>query len=164
MTDSPLIDFPLATRLASSTDTPALVRLINASFIVEQFFVSGDRISSAEVAPLLERGSFLVIDAANGVLTACVYVERRGEGAYLGLLSVDPGRQKQGIGTALLRAAEQHCGRLGCRTMEIRVVNVREELLPYYEKHGYRAYATEPFSTPERATRPCHFVLMSKLI
>ena len=59
--------------------------------------------------------------------------------------SVDPSRQGQGLGTTLLRAAEEFCRGAGCRTMEILVVNLRTELPPYYRRHGYIEIGVRPF-------------------
>ena len=45
----------------------------------------------------MAKGQFLLA-GDNEKLTGCVYLERRGERAYLGLLAVDPERQGSGIG------------------------------------------------------------------
>jgi hypothetical protein len=46
--------------------------------------------------------------------------------------------------------------------MGLRVVNIREELAPWYRRLGYRETgATAPFDDP-RLKRPCHFVEMEK--
>ena len=62
-----------------------------------------------------------------GMLTGCVYTELRGERGYFGLLAVDPQRQRSGIGTRLIAAAEQYCCSAGCRFMDLTFVNVRQE-------------------------------------
>jgi hypothetical protein len=46
--------------------------------------------------------------------------------------------------------------------MDIHIVNLREELPPYYRRLGYAERGTLPFSAPERASRPCHFIVMTK--
>jgi hypothetical protein len=45
--------------------------------------------------------------------------------------------------------------------MDLSVVNLRTELPRFYDRLGYTETGTAPFTDP-RATRPCHFVLMSK--
>jgi GNAT superfamily N-acetyltransferase len=102
----------------------------------------------------------LLEDAAG--TAGCVYVAVKGELGYFGLLSVDPSRQGHGIGTTLMRTAEEFCLGAGCRTMEILVVNLRNELLPYYRRHGYVEAGTRPFPDTERTSRPCHFVVLRK--
>ena len=47
--------------------------------------------------------------------------------------------------------------------MDIRVVNLRTELLPFYRKLGYVERGTEPVDDP-RALQPFHFILMSKAL
>ena len=103
----------------------------------------------------------MLVGEGEGTVIASIYVEPRESSAYLGLLSVDPHRQGQGLGTAMLDAAEAHCAEAGCHAIEIKVVNLREELPPFYRRRGYVEVGTEPFTDP-RATRSCHFVLMSK--
>lgn len=61
----------------------------------------------------------------------------------------------------MVEAAEQHARAAGCAAMDISVVNLRAELPPFYHRLGYRETGTAPF-TDQRATQPCHFVLMSK--
>jgi GNAT superfamily N-acetyltransferase len=148
-------------RWATTKDAAAITRLVNRAFLVEAFFVEGNRTSAAAVRRMLERGGFLLAEEA-GRLLACVFVEVRGERGYFGLLAVDPSRQGEGLGARLVGAAEEHCARAGCRVMDISVVDLRRELPPFYRKLGYRRTGTQPFPDPHRAKRPCQFLLMSK--
>lgn len=149
-------------RQATAADVATLVSLINRAYEVEKFFVDGDRISPAQVIDLLSRGAFLIADD-DGAPAACVYVELKGERGYFGLLAVDPGRQGHGLGRTMVEAAEQHARSAGCSVMDISVVNLRTELPPFYHRLGYTQTGTAPF-TDQRATQPCHFILMSKAI
>ena len=151
-------------RRATSDDVDAVLRVINAAYVVEQFFKTGDRIDRAGVLERFDRGVFFVETDDGGAVVACVYVEILPHGrGYFGLLSVDPGQQSRGLGRRLVEAAEAHCRVSGCRVVDIRVVNLRTELPPFYRKLGYVATGTEPYSD-EDATRPCHFIVMSKSI
>lgn len=76
---------------------------------------------------------------------------------------MDPARQGQGLGSLLLDAAEAALRRAGCARIDIRVVNLRRELPPFYHRRGYRDCGVEPFTDP-RATQPCEFLLMSKTL
>jgi ribosomal protein S18 acetylase RimI-like enzyme len=147
-------------RQSTAADTSALVALINRAYEIEKFFVEGDRISAAQVSDLLSRGVFLIGEDA-GALAACVYVELSGDRGYFGLLAVDPDRQGRGWGREMVDAAEQHARAAGCIAMDLSVVNLRTELPRFYDRLGYTETGTAPFTDP-RATRPCHFVLMSK--
>jgi len=149
-------------RVAVFSDIDALVRVINAAYVVERFFKTGDRVDRAGLVERFDRGVFLVETDDGGAVVSCVYVEIQAHGrGYFGLLSVDPGLQRSGLGRRLVEAAEAHCRAAGCRAIDIRVVNLRTELPPFYGKLGYVATGTEPYSDDD-ATRPCHFVVMSK--
>jgi GNAT superfamily N-acetyltransferase len=148
-------------RDATAADAEAIAGLVNRAFLVERFFVDGDRTSLAEISRLLETGTFLLAEA-DGRLVACVYVELRGERGYFGMLSVDPSRQGEGLGRLLVEAAEDRCRREGCRMMEFHVVDLRQELPPIYRRLGYVEVGTEPFPDTERAKIPARFVVMTK--
>jgi GNAT superfamily N-acetyltransferase len=91
-----------------------------------------------------------------------VYVEPRGDRAYLGLLSVDPASQHNGLGKLLMDAAEEFCRELGCRFMDLNVVNLRGDLFGFYGRRGYVETGTTPFPTDVVTKLPCHFIDMSK--
>jgi GNAT superfamily N-acetyltransferase len=150
-------------RRATASDAEALVRLINLAFQVEKFFLETDRISLPQVLEYLQKGTFL-IEEDGGEMAACVYVELRGERGYFGLLSVDPARQRSGLGRRLIEAAEEFCRAARCRFMDLNIVNLREELPAYYTKLGYAETGASPFQ-PEIETRlPCHFIHMTKAL
>lgn len=46
--------------------------------------------------------------------------------------------------------------------MDLRIVNLREELPPFYRRLGYVETGTAPFQEEIKSKLPCHFVLMSK--
>ena len=151
----------LSTRVATAGDIPLLTRIINAAYVVERFFKAGDRIAADGVLALLRKGTFLLLED-NATPVGSVYVELRGDRGYIGLLAVDPACQGSGLGHALMNAAEDYCLGNGARHADLRVVNLREELPPFYRHLGYVECGIEPFSEPTEATRPCHFVLMTK--
>jgi len=148
-------------RVATAADIPTLERLINAAFVVERFFKVGDRITAEGIRAEQARGTFLLLER-DGVPIGSVYVEMRGDRGYIGMVSVDPQRQGGGYGRALMAAAEDYCRRNGARHADLRIVNLREELRPFYRRLGYVDSGTEPFSEPAQATQPCHFLLMTK--
>jgi len=147
-------------RTAQLADAEAIVSVINAAFRVERFFLDRDRTSLSEVLTWLRTGTFLV--ACDAGLAGCVYIESRGERAYLGLLSVSPSRQNSGLGSQLMTAAEDRCLASGCRFVDLRIVNLREELPAFYRRRGYVETGAEPFPAEVPTKLPCHFVVMSK--
>lgn len=153
-------------RWAASDDIPEIVRVINAAYRVEAFFIHGQRTDAGEIGAKLDTpgAAFLVVDGVNGTLAAAVLVEVRGERGYFGMLSVDPVRQKEGLGRRLVEDAEAHCRAAGCTVMDIVVVDLRTELPPYYERFGYRVTGTQPFHSPGKLKQPAYLVLMSKAL
>jgi GNAT superfamily N-acetyltransferase len=154
-------------RLATDADIPALARLINAAYTVEEFFIRGTRTTERELRDKLGApgAAFLVIDGREpDTLDGAVYVELRGARGYFGLLSVDPALQGSGLGRALVEAAEQRCRAAGCAALEIDVVDLRTELPAFYEKFGLRPVGTAPFPAPEKLTQPVHLIVMSKAL
>lgn len=154
---------PLATiRAATTCDIPALTRVINAAFVVEQVAFDGDRVDDLGVRGYMSRGHFLLAEMA-GACIGCVYIEQRGDRSYLGLLSVEPTHQGTGLGRRLMSAAEELARSLGSRVMDLRIISPRaEQLLPFYKRLGYTFIRNEPFPPDLVAKVPSHYLLMSK--
>ena len=152
----------LPIRVATSADAAQITTVINAAFrIAEGFFMSSSRITVAEVEESIAKGAFLLAEDGKKLL-GCVYVEMRGTRSYLGLLSVDPDCQQGGVGSLLMREAEQYCRERGSRFMDILIVHLREDLPPYYKKRGYIENGTSEFPADAKTLVPVHFINMSK--
>ncbi len=154
-------------RPATPGDVPAIARLINAAFRVERFFVTGPRITEEECArDLTEEGTTILVATATHPrgedIVGTVVVRVEGTHGYFGMLAIAPDRQGRGVGRRLIGAAEDLARGRGCITMEIRVVDLRTELPPFYEALGYRITGTAPFSEPGKLLQPALFLLMSK--
>ena len=148
----------MTVRVAEAHEAEEILRLTNAAYQVENFFIDTDRLDPERLSALLAKGVFLVTDNMAG----CVYVELRGERAYFGPLSVDPARQGSGTGKILIKAAEDYARAHACRYMDLHTVNLREELPAYYRKLGYAETGTAPFPATELTKLPCHLICMSK--
>lgn len=149
-------------RPAESQDAEVITTVINSAFKkAEAFIIDRDRIDVESVRSLMEKGKFLLAED-NDAVAGCVYVELRGERAYLGLLAVSPTLQQAGIGSALTKAAEDHCAQAGCRFMDLRIINLRTENHAFYSRRGYVETGTDPFLSELNPKLPCHFVNMTK--
>jgi len=165
---------------ATPHDIPALLLLVNGAYrgeasrrgwTTEADFLSGDiRTDAADLAALLARPEAVILKVADEAehLIGCVFLEKRGERLYLGMLSVQPERQGQGIGKILLHGAEEHAQHLGCRAVFMRVLTPRHELLAWYERHGYRPTGEyEPYTAPPKygvPQQPLEFALLEKAV
>jgi len=148
-------------REASNDDVDAMVSLINRAFAVESFFKSGDRINAEQVRQMMEAGKFLLLTFGD-TLAACVWLKITGDRGYLGTLSVAPDRQKSGLGSRMMREAEEYFRAAGCTAVDIRLVNLRQELPAIYRKFGFVETGTQSAEAIKSATRPIHFITMSK--
>ena len=59
--------------------------------------------------------------------------------------------------------AEALCAAVGCTDVELAIVNLRQELGPWYKSQGYREVGTAPFDQGP-AKQPCHFIRMHKTL
>jgi len=125
------------------------------------FFIERDRTNPEMIRGLMEKGKFLVAEDGTS-LAGCVYVELRAGRGYLGMLSVDPTRQKMGIGRQLMAAAENYFRQAGCTFSDLMIVNVRTELLTMYRGFGYVETGTSPYENRFPTKIPVHFIAMSK--
>jgi ribosomal protein S18 acetylase RimI-like enzyme len=150
-------------RIAEMSDVAGLVPMINAAFAVETFF-DGTRTDETRLAAMMNKGTILVAEDADGELLASVYLEPRGARGYLGMLAVDTAQQGRGLGRLMMEAGEEHFRRMGCEAVDITVLNLRTELPPLYRKLGYVDTGTEEFhpSAPLKPGVECHGIVMSK--
>jgi ribosomal protein S18 acetylase RimI-like enzyme len=154
-------------RTATEADIPELVRVINAAYRVEDFFIDGDRTNPQDI---LERMSdpamkIIVVDRdGSGSLAGCVLVDVHGARGHFAMLSVDPPLQGKGIARILLNSVEDHCRSEGCDALDLEIVDLREELPAFYEALGFRPVSTAPFPEQRKLTRPAHLVIMSKAL
>ena len=90
-----------------------------------------------DVAARFKAGPVLIAEA-DGAFVGSLYCAPKGGGLYLTRMAVRPDRQKQGIGRALLMAAEAEARALGAQKLTLRVrVNLPENR-SYFERAGFR--------------------------
>ena len=74
------------------------------------------------------------------------------------MLTARPEAQNRGLGRSILAGAERMLTERGVRTARMTVVNIRDTLIAWYARRGYRAtgeilpfpYRDAPFGTPTR--------------
>ncbi|KOU36096.1 MULTISPECIES: GNAT family N-acetyltransferase [unclassified Streptomyces] len=139
----------LSFRSAVETDVPELVDLVESAYrgdasragwTTEADYLDGQRTDPDGVRAVIAApdGVLLVVERA-GELVACCQLEHRDDHVYFGMFAVRPGLQGGGLGKEILAEAERRAREnWGAKEMRMTVVNVREELIAYYVRRGYR--------------------------
>lgn len=153
-------------RRAGAADVPEVVRVTNAAYVVESFFIDGTRTNVDEVAMLLAQpqSAFLVIDDPDvpGTLRASVYTETRGDRGYFAMLAVEPAHQGTGLARRLLGQVEDHCRAAGCRRLDFDMINLRAELPAFYARFGFVQVGTSEMGDRHKLKMECYRINMSK--
>lgn len=163
---------------ATLADTQALTELVNNAYrgdtsrkgwTTEADLLVGSRTDEEALHAMLRnpQAAILKAQAANR-LVGCVYLERKGEQLYLGMLTVLPEVQTNGIGKRLLQTAEQHALDQQCRSVTMTVITARPELIAWYQRRGYQPTGvTQPFPNDPRFGIPkqaLEFVVLEKTL
>lgn len=120
----------------------------------ESALLTGSRTSASAVRDLISSETDAVLvrfDETKSVI-GCVHLEKKNEIlVYLGMLTIDPKAQARGLGSELMAAAEAYAKKVfGASMIEMTVIDVRDELIAYYKRRGYRVTGEKrPF--PEEA-------------
>lgn len=132
---------------ATELDADAIASLVNQAYrpeghdcgwTHEAALVSGLRISPAQVRALFRVGSSVLVMRSEHGLLACVHIEQAGQACYIGMLATLPSTQNQGLGKAMLQAAEALATQqYGANRLKMLVLSSRPELQAYYERRGY---------------------------
>lgn len=185
MTSTAVSNPALAFRTATQADVDAIVALVESTYrgdssrvgwTTEADLLEGRRTGADEVSEQIARTDSRMLiaektsgDSASaleesgkhpydGVL-ACAQIAIEDGYGYFGMFSVQPHLQNCGVGSALLNEAER-IAREEWRlpAMRMTVIDLRVELIPYYERRGYRRtgitkpfpYGDERFGIPKR--------------
>jgi ribosomal protein S18 acetylase RimI-like enzyme len=152
-------------RPAVLADAPRLIPLINEAFAVETF-MTRPRTDPERLASSMQKGAILLAEDGSGQLAASIYVEVRGNRGYAGMLAVSPARQRSGIGSRMMQAAEDYLRNRSCVALDITVLSLRTELPPIYRAYGFVETGTEPFDYPHplKDGLETHCIVMSKAL
>ena len=159
----------LTFRPATPADIPMLVDLVTSAYrgdasragwTTEADLLDGLRIDADRIAADIERPqSVILLGEADGDVVACAHVAVEDGAGYFGMFSVRPTLQGHGIGKRMLAEAVRIAREdLLQGAMRMTVIDVRDELIDYYARRGYRRtgihkafpYGDERFGIPKR--------------
>jgi predicted N-acetyltransferase YhbS len=162
---------------AKKEDIPELVSLVNSAYrgesskngwTTEADLLDGIRTDAAGLTAMMEDAGSIILTCRNpeNILIGCVYLQKKSTALYLGMLTVAPHLQAKGIGKLLLSAAETQALIWGCSIINMTVISVRNELIAWYQRHGYhKTGETKPFPADPAFGLPkqyLEFVVMEK--
>ena len=139
-----------AFRIAAPSDAATLALLVNSAYrgdssragwTTEADLLGGQRTDVREILRLIEAENSLLLLALNDEeIVGSVHLGRvDATRAYLGMLVIKPVLQGRGLGSQLVRVAETRAiDEWNAVRMEMQVITLREELIAYYERRGYR--------------------------
>ncbi|MCX5374482.1 GNAT family N-acetyltransferase [Streptomyces sp. NBC_00015] len=156
-------------RDAVDADVDALVALIESAYrgdasragwTTEADILQGRRTDPDGVLAVIKApDSRLLTVEQQGRIVACCQLEHRGDHAYFGMFAVSPAVQGGGLGKTVMAEAERQAREnWGVTEMHMTVISVREDLIAWYERRGYRRtgrmtpfpYGDERFGIPQR--------------
>jgi ribosomal protein S18 acetylase RimI-like enzyme len=151
----------LTYRPAVMADVERIVALVNgayrgessrAGWTTEADLLDGQRTDAGEVrsliAPVDSLGDSIADSIADSIILLCfsgeeligtVHLQHEHHVAQMGMLVIKPGLQGQGLGKKLMQAAEAAAVKMWrVEKMLMYVVTLRQELIAFYERRGYR--------------------------
>lgn len=156
-------------RVAAPADIATIVALVESAYrgeasrqgwTTEADLLDGQRIDAQGVAEVIARPDsrvMLAVDAQQ--VLACAHVECQHGSAYFGMFAVRPHLQGSGLGNALLGECERIAREdWQCARLRMTVISLRDELIAWYERRGYRRsgqfkpfpYGDARFGAPRR--------------
>lgn len=163
----------LTFRTATHADVDAIVALVESAYrgdasragwTTEADFLDGRRTGADDVGACIDRPRSAILlaertDHDGRELLACAHVADDDGAGYFGMFSVQPTLQGGGIGKRLLEHAERFVReRWSLPAMRMTVIDIRDELIAFYERRGYRRtgivkpfpYGDARFGLPKR--------------
>ncbi len=136
-------------RTATSADATAITKLVNSAYrpqaesygwTHEAHLIEGNRIEPAQVTALIEAPcSTILLGLIQATAVACVHIKQEQAISHIGMFAVAPHLQGNGVGSALLTAAENHAIRhFNARQLWMTVISARGELIAFYNRRGYK--------------------------
>lgn len=143
---------------ASPADARALEKLINGAYrgdhsakgwTSEAHLLDGQRTDQTTLLQQLNAPDALFLRDPKDPPRACVLLQKHDDNCHISMLTVDPNAQGSGLGSKLLKAAEDFAQlNWGSQATTMNVISLRRELVAFYERRGYRATGqSTPFPT-----------------
>lgn len=164
---------------AQTTDAAELNILVNSAYrgdssrqgwTTEADLIDGTRTDATVIEDIINTPRHTILKyVEEGKILGCVELHAENEKLYLGMLTVLPNLQGQGIGKELMKAAEQEAKKQNCKSIFMTVISVRTELIDWYVRHGYLhtgerkpfAFSDHRFGQPKKKLE---FVVLEKII
>lgn len=134
--------------IATHQDASEIAELVNRAYrpepgtggwTHEANLIQGFRTSKEQVVALMRSGSVVLILRRAHLIVACVQVSHADTATYIGMLASHPRLQGFGYGSLMLKEAERYASfSAGTKMLQISVIEIRTELIAFYEKRGYR--------------------------
>lgn len=142
------------------SDAAELDKLVNSAYrgesskqgwTTEADLLDGTRIDESALRDLIEKkDTTILLYKESAEVLGCVELRLYPDKLYLGMLSVKPDTQGQGIGKKLLAEAEVYAMQKGIPKIEMTVISIRTELIEWYKRHGYQLTGeSKPFVVPD---------------
>jgi len=138
--------------IATDADLDAIADLVNSAYrgdssragwTTEADYLGGQRTDAERLREQLTAtpgAVMLTLRDDDATLLGSVWLEPRGADVwYLGMFTIRPDIQAQGLGRTLLDEAERFARARGAGRMRISVIQLRESLIAWYERRGFRA-------------------------
>ena len=168
----------LTFRFAERADAPTIAALIESGYrgdesrrgwTTEAHLIEGNRTSVAEIEDHIADPNARFLMAFEGAsLVGCALIKNEAGEGYFGMFAVKPALQGGGHGKKILAHAERAIRDLWhCSQVAMTVISIREDLIAYYERRGYKRIATKPFPfdrEPGAKRTDFHFVVLKKTI
>ncbi|MEP7107601.1 MAG: GNAT family N-acetyltransferase [Ferruginibacter sp.] len=160
-------------------DIEELVNLVNSAYrgesskkgwTTEANLLDGLRTDQKSIQALMEKPGAIILSATNESrrIVGCVYLQPKGQQLYLGMLTVAPDLQAKGIGKQLLLAAETWGRKINCSSILMSVIDIRHELIDWYQRKGYQSTGEKKPFPPDNAfgipKQPLQFIMLEKKI
>lgn len=168
---------------ATTDQANEIAHLVNSAYrgatsevgwTTEAALLDGQRTDAESVREMISRPDETVLIAEDpdedGKILGCVHLKLSQSICWLGMLTVNPHLQDQGLGKFLLNEAESFAKFSGCQFLKMKVISSRSELISWYKRRGFRMtndsepfpYGNSRFGIPK--TNELKFSIMEKAL